>query len=117
MFSKLLMRSLNVERHIKFRMFCHYLYQNNRSTINESIPGVSVSQIKQVLKQKNITIVEGHGCLVIECPICNSEKLKKAKIYVNKTTGNNKIIYESDTIFFNYFFFLKKLVYYRLFYM
>lgn len=87
MFLKLLM-PLKIEKHIKFKTFCRYLYQNTSNTINESIPGVSISQIKQVLKQRNFTIVEGHGCLIVECSICNSEKLKKAKIYINKTTGN-----------------------------
>jgi len=86
---KLLMRSLNAKKCDKFRSFYHRLYQTDStsSTINEAVPGFSISQIKQSLRQKQITTVEGHACIVIECPICDFEKLKKAKIYINKTTG------------------------------
>ncbi|CAL1680357.1 unnamed protein product [Lasius platythorax] len=89
MFLKLLMRPLSAGRCDKFRIFYHRLYQTDSisSTINEPVPGVSISQIKQSLKQKQITTVEGHACIIIECPICDFEKLKKAKIYINKTTG------------------------------
>lgn len=86
---KLLMRSLSAKKCDKFRTFYHRLYQtdNTSSTINEAVPGFSISQIKQSLRQKQITTVEGQACIVIECPICDFEKLKKAKIYINKTTG------------------------------
>lgn len=89
MFLKLLVRPLSAGRYDKFRTFYHRLYHTEsiNSTINEPVPGVSISQIKQSLKQKQITTVEGHACIIIECPICDFEKLKKAKIYINKTTG------------------------------
>ncbi|XP_072742710.1 mitochondrial DNA helicase isoform X2 [Anoplolepis gracilipes] len=81
-----LLRSLNAKRYNKFWILYHRLYQTD-NTINELVPGVSISQIKQSLKQKQISTVEGHACIVIECLICDFEKLKKAKIYINKTTG------------------------------
>lgn len=87
---KLLMRLLSAGRCDKFRTFYYRLYQTDSissSIINEPVPGVSISQIKQSLKQKQIITVEGHACIIIECPICDFEKLKKAKIYINKTTG------------------------------
>lgn len=86
---KLLMRSLTAERYDKFCMFYRRLYSTSNA-INESMPGVSLFQIKQILKQKHIAIVEGHACILIECPICDSEKSKKAKVYINKTTGKEK---------------------------
>lgn len=82
--------SLTVKRYDKFWMLYHRLYATNSSTINNSIPGVSLSQIKQILKQKHIVTVEGHTCIIIECPICDSEKSKKSKIYINKTTGKER---------------------------
>lgn len=91
---KLLMRSLSAGSCDKFRTFYHRLYQTDStsSTISEAVPGFSISQIKQILRQKQITTVEGHACVVIECPICDFEK-KKAKIYINKTTGKKKMKY------------------------
>jgi len=85
------MRFLSVGKHDKFWMFYRRLYSTD-SAINDPIPGVSLFQIKQILKQKHIVIVEGHACIVIECPICDPEKSKKAKIYINKTTGKEKIL-------------------------
>lgn len=89
---KLLMCSLSAGSCNKFRIFYHRLYQTDSTgnTINEAVPGISISQIKQILRQKQITTVEGHACIVIECPICDFEKIKKAKIYINKTTGKKK---------------------------
>ncbi|TGZ54504.1 mitochondrial DNA helicase [Temnothorax longispinosus] len=84
---KLLVRSLTIEKYDKFLMFYRRLYVTNRSTINDPIPGVSLFQIKHSLKQKHIVTVEGHACIIVECPICDSEKSKKSKIYINKTTG------------------------------
>jgi len=86
------MRFLSVEKYDKFWMFYRRLYSTDSSVINDPIPGVSLFQIKQILKQKHIVIVEGHACIVVECPICDPEKSKKAKIYINKTTGKEKIL-------------------------
>ncbi|XP_012532524.1 twinkle protein, mitochondrial isoform X2 [Monomorium pharaonis] len=86
MFLKLLMRSLAAERHDKFWMLYRHLYSTNNA-MNDLIPGISLFQIKQFLKQKYIATVEGHTCIIIECPICDSEKSIKAKVYINKTTG------------------------------
>lgn len=90
MLLKLLMRSLTVGRHDKFWMIYRRLYSTDSSTMNDPIPGISLSQIKQFLKQKHIVTVEGNACIAIECPICDSERSKKAKIYINKTTGKER---------------------------
>lgn len=87
---KLLMRSLTVGRHDKVWMFYRCLYSTDSNTINDPIPGISLSQIKQFLKRKHIVTIEGHACIVIECPICEFERSKKAKIYINKTTGKER---------------------------
>ncbi|KYQ48786.1 Twinkle protein, mitochondrial [Trachymyrmex zeteki] len=68
-------------------MFYRRLYSNDSGIINDPVSRISLFHIKQVLKQKNINTIDGHACLVTECPICNSEKSKKANIYINKTTG------------------------------
>ncbi|XP_011877477.1 PREDICTED: twinkle protein, mitochondrial [Vollenhovia emeryi] len=83
---KLLVRSFAADSY-KFRMFSRRLHVANSGTINDPIPGVSLFQVKQILKQKHIVTVEGHACIIIDCPICDSEKSKKSKIYINKTTG------------------------------
>lgn len=83
---KLLVRSLTAKRYDKFRLFYHNLYATNSDIVN-NVPGISLFQIKQSLKQKHIVTIEGHACIIIECPICDSEKSKKSKIYINKTTG------------------------------
>lgn len=89
---KLLVRSLTPERHDKFWMFYRRLYSNDSGIINDPVSRISLFHIKQVLKQKNINTIDGHACLVTECPICNSEKSKKANIYINKTTGKERYI-------------------------
>ncbi|KAG5343174.1 PEO1 protein, partial [Acromyrmex heyeri] len=68
-------------------MFYRRLYSNDSGIINDPVLGISLLHIKQVLKQKNINTIDGHACLVTECPICDYEKSKKANIYINKTTG------------------------------
>lgn len=83
---KLLMRSLTVRRYDKFRMFYRRSYATT-STVNDLVPGISLFQIKQILKQRHIVTIEGHACIIIDCPICDYEKSKKSKIYINKTTG------------------------------
>ncbi|KAG5308048.1 PEO1 protein, partial [Acromyrmex insinuator] len=87
MFLKLLMRSVTPERSDRFWMFYRRLYSNDSGIINYPVLGISLLHIKQVLKQKNINTIDGHACLVTECPICDYEKSKKANIYINKTTG------------------------------
>ncbi|XP_054012924.1 mitochondrial DNA helicase isoform X1 [Hylaeus anthracinus] len=59
----------------------HYLHTDTNSVLN-----ISVSHLKQLFKQKCLSVVDGHVCLIADCPICNNEK-KDAKLYVNKTTG------------------------------
>lgn len=86
MSSKLLIHTLCVRRRITFLTF-YRLYQNDNRMINDPIPGLSISHIRQTLKQKQITSIEGYACITIECPICDFEKSKKARIYINKTTG------------------------------
>lgn len=83
---RLLVRSLTARRYNKFRTLCHRLYATG-GTVNDLVPGISLFQIKQILKQKHIVTIEGHACIMIECPICDSEKSKKSRIYINKTTG------------------------------
>lgn len=98
---KLLVRSLSVIKYNKSRMFYRCLYTTKNSTINDPISGISLFQIKQILKQNHIVTVEGHACIIIECPICDSEKFKKSKIYINKTTGKRRYykIYNKINIF------------------
>lgn len=84
---KLLIRSLSKGRRLKFQVSFHRLYQHDSNLINEPIPGISLHDIKQTLKQRQIAIVEGHACIIIECPVCETEKSRKAKVYINKTTG------------------------------
>lgn len=83
---KLLVRSLTAGRYDKFRMFYRRLYATG-NIVNDLVSGISLFQIKQILKQRHIVAIEGHACIIIECPICDYEKSKKAKIYINKTTG------------------------------
>ncbi|XP_076764379.1 mitochondrial DNA helicase [Xylocopa sonorina] len=47
---------------------------------------ISASHMKQILKQKCLTITEGYSCIITNCPICNDIK-KASKMYINKTTG------------------------------
>lgn len=87
---KLLMRSLTVEGRDRFRMVYRRLYSTVSNVMNEPVPGVSLFQIKQILKQKHIATIEGHACIITEynhCPICDCDKPKRTKIYINKTTG------------------------------
>jgi len=66
------------------------MHQRDSSIINDTISAIPLYQIKQTLKQRQISIIEGHACIIIECPICDSEKSKKPKIYINKTTGKKE---------------------------
>lgn len=47
---------------------------------------VSVSHLKQLLKQQCSNVVEGYTCIITDCPVCTNTK-KKSKLYINKTTG------------------------------
>lgn len=47
---------------------------------------LSVSHLKQLLKEQCSNVVEGYTCIITDCPICTNAK-KKSKLYVNKTTG------------------------------
>lgn len=88
MFSKFLIRSLCIRRYIKFRTLYRCFHKIDNNVINDLVPGISIFQVKQILRQRQITNIEGHACIVIDCPMCDIEKSKKAKIYINKTTGN-----------------------------
>ncbi|XP_063986389.1 mitochondrial DNA helicase isoform X2 [Diachasmimorpha longicaudata] len=57
---------------------------------NEVTPGLSPAssgRIKTTLRQYNVNFQEGHACIVINCPICDSYKHHDTKLYINKTTG------------------------------
>lgn len=88
MFSKFLIRPLCMGRRIKFRILYRYFYNINDNVKSDLVPGVPISQVQEILRQKHITNIEGHACIAINCTTCDTEKSKKAKIYINKTTGN-----------------------------
>lgn len=55
----------------------------------EDIPEVSTPLIKKTLSANGISFEEGHTCFIAKCNLfnnCNTDE--KAKIYINKTTGN-----------------------------
>ncbi|KAK0177236.1 hypothetical protein PV328_001312 [Microctonus aethiopoides] len=54
---------------------------------NMIIPSASISQIKKILRQRNVNFLDGHSCIAFNCPICNDQKLKERKIFLNKATG------------------------------
>ncbi|XP_024946608.1 twinkle protein, mitochondrial isoform X2 [Cephus cinctus] len=54
---------------------------------NEATPGVSVIQVKRTLKSFNVNFLEGHACIITACPVCETDKKKDSKVYINKTTG------------------------------
>lgn len=54
----------------------------------DSGEAISFVQMKKILKQSNISFQEGHACITTDCPLCQSDKRKESKVYVNKTTGN-----------------------------
>jgi hypothetical protein len=84
------MRLLSKGRCLKFQVPHRYVYQGDNSIINDTVSAISLHQIKQTLKQRQIATIEGHACIMIECPICEPEKSKKPKIYINKTTGKKQ---------------------------
>ena len=59
------------------------LYHN----INDDVPMVNISLIKQTLKSKNLPFQEGHACIFSYSKICEDTKHKDCKIYINKVTG------------------------------
>ncbi|XP_014487040.1 PREDICTED: twinkle protein, mitochondrial isoform X2 [Dinoponera quadriceps] len=87
MFLKSLIRPLCMKRCIKLRTHYRCFHKIDSNVTNDLVSGVSISQVKQILKQRQITSIEGHTCIVIDCPMCDIEKSKRAKIYINKTTG------------------------------
>ncbi|XP_076286895.1 mitochondrial DNA helicase isoform X2 [Lasioglossum baleicum] len=54
---------------------------HSKSTFN-----MSYSNLKQFFKERSVPIVDGHTCIMLDCPICNNVR-KSPKLYVNKTTG------------------------------
>ncbi|XP_015127160.1 twinkle protein, mitochondrial isoform X2 [Diachasma alloeum] len=84
---------------LKFVIRCCRKYQRDfkwkyrtefRSFHNEVSSGLSPASsgsIKTTLRQHNVNFQEGHACIVINCPICDSGKQNDAKLYINKTTG------------------------------
>ncbi|KAK0180698.1 hypothetical protein PV327_003055 [Microctonus hyperodae] len=59
-------------------------YFHNTNVIT---PSASISQIKKTLRQRNVNFLDGHSCIAFNCPICNDDKLKERKLYLNKATG------------------------------
>lgn len=53
----------------------------------EDLGAISSVQIKKTLKQLNISYQDGHACILTDCPLCEAEKCKDSKVYINKTTG------------------------------
>lgn len=63
------------------------LIQYYHDKTNMVIPSASISQIKKILRQRNVNFLDGHSCIAFSCPICNDQKLKERKIFLNKATG------------------------------
>lgn len=49
----------------------------------DDVPTISLTEMKRNLKSSNISFLEGHTCLLADCPLCGN----KSKLYINKTTG------------------------------
>lgn len=88
MFWKSLVRLLCIEKCLKFETPYRCFHKIDNNVINDLVPGISISQIKQILRQVQISNIEGHACVIIDCSLCDTAKSKKGKIYINKTTGN-----------------------------
>ncbi|XP_046824323.1 mitochondrial DNA helicase isoform X1 [Vespa crabro] len=84
MLVRLLSRYILKKKCIK-SYFMSYCYHTNQ---NDLLPNISLIGIKKILRENNITFLEGHACININCPICETNKCtKNRKIYINKTTG------------------------------
>ena len=61
------------------------IYSNRRFFHDavDDVSAVSLVEIKRVLKASNVSFLEGHTCLLADCPLCEN----KSKNYINKTTG------------------------------
>lgn len=96
-------------RHIQIRS--HYIYNKPKfkfiyfdrkfmhNTLDD-VPTISLTEMKRNLKSSNISFLEGHTCLLADCPLCGN----KSKLYINKTTG---IFY-----CFNFIYFVLFVLYY-----
>ena len=66
--------------------FIHRVTYFNRRGFHsdiDDISTVSLVEIKRALKASSVSFLEGHTCLLADCPLCEN----KSKIYINKTTG------------------------------
>lgn len=58
-----------------------YFHIDSNQTFN-----LSATRLKHFFKQRCLHVIDGHTCVIADCPICVSVKTG-AKLYVNKTTG------------------------------
>lgn len=83
LFKLLLQICAQKTQHIKYFISKKYFHINNQEFI---LKNISLSRLKYFLKQQCSSVVEGHTCFIIDCPLCNTIKTK-SKIYINKNTG------------------------------
>ncbi|XP_006615458.2 twinkle protein, mitochondrial [Apis dorsata] len=83
LFKLLLQICAQKTQHIKYFISKKYFHINNEEFI---LKNISLSRLKYFLKQQCSSVVEGHTCFIIDCPLCNTIKTK-SKIYINKNTG------------------------------
>lgn len=84
MLVRLLSRYILKKKCIKSH-FMKHCYHIDHSDL---VTNISLIGIKKILRQNNIAFLEGHACISINCPICETNKCtKNPKIYINKTTG------------------------------
>ncbi|XP_076649433.1 mitochondrial DNA helicase isoform X2 [Halictus rubicundus] len=60
--------------------------QNFHGDHSKSTFNMSYSNLKQFFKERSLPIVDGHTCIILDCPICNNTR-KCSKLYINKRTG------------------------------
>ncbi|XP_043248677.1 twinkle protein, mitochondrial [Colletes gigas] len=84
MYLKLFVRISAQKRKQQIRGYLHK--RNIHLDTNEPVNNVSVSHLKHCFKQVCLPVIDGHTCIIVDCPICNNLK-KESKLYVNKTTG------------------------------
>lgn len=84
MLIKLLSRYIFKKKSVKSHFMSHCYHIDH----NDLVANISLIGIKRILRQNNIAFLEGHACISMNCPICETNKcIKSPKIYINKTTG------------------------------
>lgn len=84
MLVKLLSRYIFKKKSLKSHFMSHCYHIDH----NDLVTNISLIGIKRILRQNNIAFLEGHACISMNCPICETNKcIKNSKIYINKTTG------------------------------